>query len=455
MKKCFDESYKSAINVFCFLVFVFSIFATVCCAENPEFASSPNPVGSGARALGMGGAFIAVADDATAASWNPAGLIQLDFPEISAVWAAFHRSEDNSSGEHPDMNGKEHISESSPNYFSFAYPFNLFGRNMIASLNHQHMYDFNRKWDFSYQQSDEDKTVNYQQDGSLTALGIAYSTQITHELSFGLTLNFWDNDIGKNEWNESSSVTASGKSPGGYKFTQVTKKSDHYVFEGFNVNVGLMYQTLDQKITVGAVLKTPFKADLEHGTASYNSTEYPDLPEYSSETQNPWTHTEETLEMPMSYGIGLAYRFSDVLTMAADVYRTEWDDFILDNGEEEKSAVTGRLMSESDVSPTHQVRLGIEYLYVGDRHIFPIRGGVFYDPAPAEGSPDDFWGFSMGSGVLWDRLFNDKGCIKAVILDFAYQYRFGNDVGKHMIKNWGFSQDVEEHTFYSSVIVHF
>jgi len=33
-----------------------------------EIPSSFNPVGSGARALGMGGAFIPVADDATAAS---------------------------------------------------------------------------------------------------------------------------------------------------------------------------------------------------------------------------------------------------------------------------------------------------------------------------------------------------------------------------------------------------
>ena len=53
-----------------------------------EIASSFNPVGSGARALGMGGAFIAVADDATAASWNPGGLIQLEKPEISAVGSA-------------------------------------------------------------------------------------------------------------------------------------------------------------------------------------------------------------------------------------------------------------------------------------------------------------------------------------------------------------------------------
>ena len=64
-------------------------------------ASSPNPVGSGARALGMGGAFIGVADDATAASWNPAGLIQLEKPELSIVGEYFHRSDEFSSDQHP------------------------------------------------------------------------------------------------------------------------------------------------------------------------------------------------------------------------------------------------------------------------------------------------------------------------------------------------------------------
>ena len=34
-------------------------------------------LGAGARAYGMGGAFLARADDATAASWNPAGLSYL------------------------------------------------------------------------------------------------------------------------------------------------------------------------------------------------------------------------------------------------------------------------------------------------------------------------------------------------------------------------------------------
>jgi hypothetical protein len=42
-------------------------------------------LGSGARAFGMGGAFLARADDATAASWNPAGLSYLRAPELSLV----------------------------------------------------------------------------------------------------------------------------------------------------------------------------------------------------------------------------------------------------------------------------------------------------------------------------------------------------------------------------------
>ncbi|MGB2983587.1 MAG: hypothetical protein WBC63_07000 [Candidatus Bipolaricaulia bacterium] len=41
--------------------------------------------GIGARALAMGGAFVAVADDATAMLWNPAGLAQLEDTRLSAM----------------------------------------------------------------------------------------------------------------------------------------------------------------------------------------------------------------------------------------------------------------------------------------------------------------------------------------------------------------------------------
>ena len=53
-----------------------------------EFSFS-NP---GARSLGLGGAFVALADDATAAFANPAGLVQIARPEVSAEVRAWSYS---------------------------------------------------------------------------------------------------------------------------------------------------------------------------------------------------------------------------------------------------------------------------------------------------------------------------------------------------------------------------
>ncbi len=46
-------------------------------------AASFLKIGAGARAIALGGAFVAVADDASAGYWNPAGLAQLSGPVIS------------------------------------------------------------------------------------------------------------------------------------------------------------------------------------------------------------------------------------------------------------------------------------------------------------------------------------------------------------------------------------
>ncbi len=44
-------------------------------------------VGAGARALGMGGAFVAVANDGTAAYWSPGGLALLESREFSFMYS--------------------------------------------------------------------------------------------------------------------------------------------------------------------------------------------------------------------------------------------------------------------------------------------------------------------------------------------------------------------------------
>lgn len=59
--------------------------------------------GTGARGLGMGGAFFAVADDASASYWNPAALIMLEKKEFTAMQASL-------------------FADTTLNFFTYAHP---------------------------------------------------------------------------------------------------------------------------------------------------------------------------------------------------------------------------------------------------------------------------------------------------------------------------------------------
>jgi len=101
--------------------------------------ANPNAVGSGARAMGQGNAFIAVADDATAASWNPGGLSQIERPELSLAWEYLHLAEQTD----PDF-GTTRLDFDDLNYASVVFPFFL-GRNMVLSLSYFKMFRFDKE----------------------------------------------------------------------------------------------------------------------------------------------------------------------------------------------------------------------------------------------------------------------------------------------------------------------
>lgn len=375
---------------------------------------SPNPVGSGARAMGMGGAFIAISDDVTAASWNPGGLIQLEKPEMSAVYGYLHREENNSFEYHPEFSGDQSIQGSDLNYLSAAYPFELGEkrRNMIVSLNYQQLYDFNREWYF-------DKN-RYKQTGSLYALGLAYCAQITLDFSIGFTINYWGDFLFRNKWeqiyHEEKVIYSKGK-----EYTLISDKKEQFSFDGWNTNFGFLWR-INEYWTLGGVVKTPFTANIHHTITRYSKDGITETPGYL-----------DKLSMPLSYGIGIAYRFSDEFTISGDIYRTHWNNFPINADIDEY------------IDPITWFRIGAEYLIVKEKIVIPIRAGIFYDPAPAIGSPDDFYGVSFGTGI---------NC-KRFSFDIAYQFRFGNNVGHSMLQNLGFSQDVQEHTVYTSLIYYF
>ncbi len=412
-------------------------------AADIEITSTPNPQGSGARAIGMGGAFIAVADDATAASWNPAGLVQLERPEISVVGQGSYRRENNQFGKYPEASGAQSSSQANLNYLSAAYPFTLLNRNMIVSLNYQRLYDFSRNWNLAFSARNLPDRFEYEASGSLYAYGIAYAVQIVPQLSFGFTLNIWQDGIYRSGWDTTSRAGSVEKVATTYWVSEYTRQ-ERYSFTGFNANIGVLWNITD-KLTAGAVFKTPFTAELKRETFAA-SWDYP-MGRRPMKPSGQLTETcYEDLDMPMSYGFGLAYRFSDRLTVSADFYRTEWDDFVLTDAQGQESSPISKLpVAKSDVSASNQVHLGMEYLFIRPRYSIPLRAGFFYDPAPAQGTTDDYFGFSLGSGIGFGRF----------IFDLAYQYRFGRDVGNTLVPGFRFSQDVDEHSFYSSLIIHF
>jgi len=396
-----------------------------------------NPVGSGSRAIGMGSAFIAIADDATAASWNPAGLIQLKTPEISVVCDFSNWIEKNEFFMNREQSASSQMYEKNINYFSLTYPFRLLNRDMILSLNYQHLFEFeyelNMKSEKKYTQISQ---YSISQDGKLYALGIALCFQLKPELSVGITFNFWENWPGSNGWEQ----TTRGVMPVNEEIYFDDSIFHKYSFKGFNLNIGILWDITDY-FRIGAVIKTPFTADLEHTTIfTYLSP--------LSSGQNPPNIYSEKLDMPLSYGLGIAYRFSDNFTLSTDFYSTNWSKLILTDQEGGKySFINGKKIEQSNVKPTYHIRSGVEYLIMNKRleYTIPIRGGIFYDPMPADGSPDDYYGLSLGTGIS----------IAPYVFDIAFQYKFGINVGESKLKSFNFSQNIHELRFYSSFIYHF
>ncbi len=62
-------------------------FAFFSSSHATKYAGEFLSLGVGAKALGMGGAFVGVADDGTASYWNPSGLCQLDQKQLSLMHA--------------------------------------------------------------------------------------------------------------------------------------------------------------------------------------------------------------------------------------------------------------------------------------------------------------------------------------------------------------------------------
>jgi long-subunit fatty acid transport protein len=440
---------KRKLLILCTACLSFGILSLYCSPawaqappSDPTPTSSPVPVGSGARAQGMGGAFIAVADDATAASWNPGGLGQLQRPELSVVGSYFSHSE------HYDRENQEgsHSYSSDFNYFSFAYAENIWRRNMFFSLNYQKLFDFTRKANFDFPPNpgfDAPEKVDFQQEGSLYAFSPALSLEVVPGLYAGVARNIWsDNYTGKSGWKCKIQSTSVFSTPPYVNILKTT--SDYTDFRGENWTLGFLWK-VTQWFQVGGVYKTPFEARVKNALQWLSIQDGQTLP-------YPFTGIREIayrIDFPAAYGLGLSFKCGNSLTFAADVTRTEWQDYIIydsSGAEVGPFAPSNGKVPEKD--PTYTVRSGAEYAYILDKPkiTVPVRVGAFYDPEPTiNGDHQDFYGLSCGFGIVNERF----------ALDFAYQFRWGDHQVSPYLSSSIDEGSIRQHFFLSSLIVYF
>jgi hypothetical protein len=79
-----QKQFYVPFQLFLFILFAFSSQSTAQTVIG-KYAGEFLAIGVGGRANGMGGAYVAVANDVTSGYWNPAGLAAINYPQISLM----------------------------------------------------------------------------------------------------------------------------------------------------------------------------------------------------------------------------------------------------------------------------------------------------------------------------------------------------------------------------------
>lgn len=362
----------------------------------------------GARANAMGGAFIGLADDATAAFANPAGLTILKDPEFSmeTKFSELTTRIYDAYGDEDYDNNANGLS-----FLSYAVPL----ENAAVTIYRHQLVDIENEFTTRI---DLPGASHSAYDYKVLATGIGLGLKLTETFSIGMAAA-----------NEELDATSLSKS-----------YDDGSLTPPHNMQLEINDESSEQSYTVSFLWSM---------TGSFNvGAVYRYGPEFTITQARKElvggfyeTRYQETtsFKLPDSYGIGLSYRFLPNLVAAVDVTCIEYSD------------ITDGLMAQSSTDPNVlesidgllkyddiiEARLGIEYvLDVNDRPT-ALRCGYYYcpdhhiyvedQPPPWDEKNDDDHVFSIGAGtVISDNIQLDASVsagdfVKELILSFVYR----------------------------------
>ncbi len=415
------------------LVLIVPNAATGQVLTNIEFSFS-NP---GARSLGFGGAFVALADDATAAFANPAGLVQLSRPEISLEgrfwsYASPYTAGGRAAGT-PTGLGIDTIAEpirvdseadlSGLSFVSFVYPK---GRWSFAFYRHQlQKYELVQEiqgiftpgpvagaWrgpieraSFSFEIATQALALSYRANERLS-LGLALAR-------FDPSIEFFGSDYLPDDDTIEAYFARASFLPG--RRTQMVRAQGSS--SDYGIALGFLYSLTPRWRLGGAYREGP---DLEFSAAAFAGPVHPDLPPGRPFVQGsfPW-------KLPDVYALGLAYRSVDGRwTAGLEWSRIEYSSIL--------ESVDSRFSAPGDrIDDADEIHLGGEYAFFRGRSVMAVRLGAWHDPdhqqhnettafsrAEIPGGDDELH-LAAGFGVAFDNFQVDVGLDLSDLRDTA------------------------------------
>ena len=344
----------------------------------------------GARSMGLGGAFVALADDATAAFANPAGLVQIVRPEISVEGRSWSyttpfseqgRIEGEPTGFGVDVidgvaSGTSSFDASDVSFVSFVYPHKkwsvAFYRHLLANFESLtatrgffagsdttccRFADYRTRTDL--------EIVSYAVGGSLRVsdtLGIGLSVvRFEAELDIAGEVFLPDPPIG----DELVIFT-----PTSYLPERELGQTDIVMDDGdWGLNAGFLWAA-SPRWRFGGFYRGGPRFDSIAETRTGPASWYLDLPPAGTVINS----TTTPLAFPDVYGLGTAYRPGDGrLTLSFEWDRVEYSTILSSLGEDID-------VSTLSLSDADELRLGGEYVFVRSSPIVALRLGAWLDP---------------------------------------------------------------------------
>ncbi|MCB9367279.1 MAG: outer membrane protein transport protein [Calditrichaeota bacterium] len=341
-------------------------------------------VGSGARALGLGGTYTGIADDFSAIWWNPAGLAQVKRIEVQGTLLRTGFSND---ATYFGTSRDGTTNAMRLNNLGAVFPIPVYQGALSFAFGYSQVTDFERRTRVASTSNLRDwNDFDELESGRLGMWSFASAVDISPNLSVGAGMNYW---TGADDYSLLGNYTEAGG-----EFN--TEQTIYTKLAGWNFNLGGMYRP-GRMLRVGLAASTPFSMKLSEDWEFDGETGYFDY----------------RMTYPWVWRVGASVAPGRWL-VAADLEYRDWQslEFRSDTPFQDVSRTEANRQIRDTYESTMRLSLGGEYLFPA----YGLRGRAGYSLEPSNfkdaGGDADKGIFSLGFGILIDR---------SVMLDATYR----------------------------------